>query len=119
RPEIYFGELTDTDVYVNTRQKEFNYPQGQTNSLTSYEGAGGIPIGGWVRRLLIAIDRGDLAKLPFSDSVTTESRLLMRRNVRARVAELAPFLTLDPHPYIVVTDEDRLVWLMDAVTNSA
>src|SRR5205085_1779129 len=57
RPEIYFGELTDTDVYVNTRQKEFNYPQGQTNSLTSYEGVGGIAVGGWVRRLLIAIDR--------------------------------------------------------------
>src|SRR5215472_1356258 len=42
RPEIYFGELTNTDVYVNTRQKEFNYPQGQTNSLTSYQGNGGI-----------------------------------------------------------------------------
>ena len=49
RPEIYFGELTNTDVYVKTRQKEFNYPQGQSNSLTSYEGSGGIAIGGFVR----------------------------------------------------------------------
>ena len=70
RPEIYFGELTNTDVYVKTRQKEFNYPQGETNSLTSYEGTGGIVLGGFFRRLLIALDRGDLAKLPFSDDVT-------------------------------------------------
>ena len=62
RPEIYFGELTNTDVYVKTRQKEFNYPQGQTNSLTSYEGKGGIVLGGFLRRLLIAIDRGELGK---------------------------------------------------------
>src|SRR5437660_7836321 len=86
RPEIYFGELTNTDVYVKTRQKEFNYPQGQTNNLTSYEGTGGIAIGGFLRRLLIAISQGDLAKLPFSDDVTADSRLLMRRNIRDRVA---------------------------------
>src|SRR5262249_20641350 len=61
-------------------------------------------------------DRGDLAKLPFSDDVTADSRLLMRRTVRARAAELAPFLTFDPDPYIVVTDEGRLVWMMDAFT---
>ena len=61
--------MTDTDVYVNTRQQEFNYPQGQTNSLTSYGGAGGIVLGGYVRRLLIAMERGDVAKLPFSDDV--------------------------------------------------
>src|SRR6058998_858121 len=95
RPEIYFGELTDTDVYVKTRQKEFNYPQGDTNNLTSYEGQGGIEIGGFFRRLLIAVDRGDLAKLPFSDDVTSESRLLMRRSIRERVSTLAPFLTFD------------------------
>src|SRR5713101_7004675 len=73
RPEIYFGELTNTDVYVKTRQKEFNYPQGQTNSLTSYEGNGGILLGGFFRRLLIASDRGDLTKLPFSDDINQES----------------------------------------------
>src|SRR5713101_8385560 len=59
RPEVYFGELTNTDVYVKTRQKEFNYPQGQTNSLTSYEGNGGIVLGGFLRRIMIAFDRGD------------------------------------------------------------
>ena len=118
RPEIYFGELTNTDVYVKTRQQEFNYPQGQTNSLTSYEGNGGIQLGGFLRRILIAIDRGDLAKLPFSDDINPQSRLLMRRNVRERVAALAPFLTYDSDPYIVVGDNGRLSWMMDAFTTS-
>ncbi|MBZ5525762.1 MAG: UPF0182 family protein, partial [Acidobacteriia bacterium] len=118
RPEVYFGELTNTDVYVNTRQQEFNYPQGQTNSLTSYQGKGGIVLGGLLRRLIIAFDRGDLAKLPFSDDVSRDSRLLMRRNVRERVSALAPFLTLEPDPYIVLGDDGRLSWIMDGFTIS-
>jgi uncharacterized membrane protein (UPF0182 family) len=118
RPEIYFGELTKTDVYVKTRQQEFNYPQGQTNSLTSYDGTGGILLGGFFRRLLIAFDRGDLAKLPFSDDINEQSRLLMRRSVRDRVTTLAPFLTYDSDPYIVLDDHGRLSWIMDAFTTS-
>jgi uncharacterized protein len=118
RPEIYFGELTNTDVYVKTRQKEFNYPQGDTNNLTSYQGNGGIRLGGFFRRTLIALDRGDVAKLPFSDDVTSDSRLLMRRNLGERVRKLAPFLTLDPDPYVVVGEDGRIYWLMDAFTTS-
>jgi uncharacterized protein len=118
RPEIYFGEMTDTDVYVKTRQQEFNYPEGQANNLTSYKGNGGIVVGGFLRRILLAFDRGDLAKLPFSDDVNAESRLLMRRNVRDRVAALAPFLTFDKDPYIVVGDDGRLCWVLDAFTSS-
>ncbi len=118
RPQIYFGELTDTDVYVKTKQQEFDYPQGQTNSLTSYQGTGGIAIGGFLNRLVIAFDRGDLGKLPFSDDVNAGSRLLMRRNVRDRVSTLAPFLTFDQDPYIVVGDDGRLSWIMDAFTTS-
>ena len=118
RPEVYFGELTNTDVYVKTRQQEFNYPQGQTNSLTSYDGNGGIVLGGFLRRIIIAFDRGDLAKLPFSDDVNKNSRLLMRRNVRDRASALAPFLIYDPDPYIVLGDDGRLSWIMDAFTVS-
>ncbi len=118
RPEIYFGELTNTDVYVKTRQQEFNYPQGQTNQVTSYQGAGGIALGGFLRRILLAIDRGDLGKLPFSDDVNAQSRLLMRRNVRDRVATLAPFLHYDLDPYMVVGEDGRLSWVMDAFTSS-
>ena len=118
RPEIYFGELTNTDVYVKTRQQEFNYPQGQSNNLTSYQGDGGIVLGGFLRRVVLAFDRGDLGKLPFSDDVNPQSRLLMRRNVRDRVNALAPFLTYDSDPYIVVGDDGRLSWVMDAFTTS-
>ena len=118
RPEIYFGQLTDTDVYVKTHQKEFNYPQGETNSLTSYEGDGGILLGGFLRRVLIAFDRGDLAKLPFSDDIDAQSRLLMRRNVEDRVKALAPFLTYDSDPYIVVGDDGRLSWMLDGFTTA-
>jgi len=118
RPEIYFGERTNTDVYVKTRQQEFNYPQGDTNNLTYYQGSGGIELGGLLRRVLIAFDRGDLAKLPFSDDVNAQSRLLMRRTVRERVAALAPFLSFDQDPYIVLGEDGRLSWILDAYTQS-
>jgi uncharacterized protein len=118
RPEIYFGELTNTDVYVKTRQKEFNYPQGESNNLTSYKGNGGIVLGGFIRRMIIALDQSDLAKLPFSDDVNKDSRLLMRRNIRDRVSALAPFLTYDPDAYAVLGDDGRLSWITDAFTVS-
>jgi uncharacterized membrane protein (UPF0182 family) len=118
RPEIYFGQMTNTDVYVKTKQQEFNYPQGQTNNLTSYEGTGGIVLDGWLRKVMIAADRGDLWKVPFSDDITPESRLLMRRNILSRVQTLAPFLTWDSDPYIVIGDDGRLYWMLDAFTSS-
>ena len=118
RPEIYFGELTNADVYVKTRQQEFNYPQGQANSLTSYEGSGGILMGNLLRRVLIAAARGDLTKVPFSDDINAQSRLLMRRNVRERVETLAPFLTYDLDPYVVIGEDGHLFWILDAFTTS-
>ncbi len=118
RPEIYFGEITNNDVYVKTRQQEFDYPHGQTNSLTSYQGTGGIAVGGFARRVILAFDRGDLGTLPFSDDVNPQSRLLMHRNIRDRVAKLAPFLTFDQDPYLIVGDDGRLSWMLDAFTVS-
>ena len=118
RPEIYFGQKTTTDVYVKTNQQEFDYPQGETNSSTVYQGTGGIPLGGFFRRLLIAWALGDLSKLPFSDAVTSESRVLMRRTLSERVNALAPYLVYDEDPYIVVTNEGRLFWIIDAYTES-
>ncbi len=118
RPEIYFGQLTTTDVYVRTGQREFNYPQGESNSYTTYQGKGGIPIGSMWRRLLIAIDRNDVSKLPFSDDIKPDSLLLMRREIRERVNAIAPFLSYDPDPYIVVGKDGRLYWLIDAFTSA-
>ncbi len=119
RPEIYYGQETDTDVYVKTRQKEFDYPQGETNTYTSYEGTGGIQIGGRARRMLLAWALGDLSKLPFSDDVTSESRVLINRNIGELVNGVAPFLIYDSDPYIVVSDEGRLFWIIDAFTESS
>ncbi|MGI8656407.1 MAG: UPF0182 family membrane protein [Pyrinomonadaceae bacterium] len=119
RPEIYFGQKTDTDVYVKTREKEFNYPQGEANNYSTYEGTGGIQLGNAFRRFLLAWSLDDLSKLPFSDQITTDSRVLMRRNISERVQSLAPFLVYDNDPYIVVGDDGRLSWMIDAYTSSA
>ena len=118
RPEIYYGELTNTDVYVNTHQQEFNYPKGQANNFNNYDGTGGIVLGSMFHRILISADRGDLWKVPFSDDITAKSRLLMRRNIIARVHSLAPFLTWDSDPYIVLGDNGHLYWMLDGFTSS-
>jgi uncharacterized membrane protein (UPF0182 family) len=119
RPEIYFGELTKRNVYVKTKQKEFDYPQGDSNATTTYNGVGGIPIGGRLRRTLLAWAVGDLSKLPFSDDVTSESRLLIHRDIKELINGVAPFLTYDNDPYIVVNNEGRLFWMIDAFTESS
>ena len=118
RPEIYFGQKTDSNVYVRTKRMEFNYPQGEANNLTSYEGSGGIRIGGYFRRWLLAWALGDLTKLPFSDDVTPDSRALIHRNIRDIIDSVAPFLIYDNDPYIVISNDGRLFWIIDAFTES-
>ncbi len=118
RPEIYFGQKTDSDVYVKTKEQEFNFPQGESNNYTTYEGTGGIALGTGLRRFMIAWSLGDVSKLPFADQVTAESRALVRRNLTARVRALAPFLLLDDDPYLVVGADGRLSWMLDAYTAS-
>jgi uncharacterized protein len=118
RPEIYFGELTDRYVYVRTQQNEFDYPQGDTNTYTTYQGTGGIRIGNRFRRMLLGWGIGDLSKLPFSNDVTNDSRVLINRNIRDIVNGVAPFLTYDKDAYIVVSNEGRLFWMLDAFTES-
>jgi len=119
RPQIYYGQKTDTDVYVKTGQKEFDFPQGETNTYTTYEGTGGIQIGNRFRRWLLAWALDDLSKLPFSDDVTSESRVLIHRNITKIVNGVAPFLSYDSDPYIVVSKDGRLFWMLDAFTESA
>ena len=119
RPQIYFGQDTNNDVYVKTKQKEFDYPQGEENTYTTYEGTGGIRLGGVFRRTLLAWALGDISKLPFSDDVTPDSRVMIRRNIRQIVNGLAPFLIYDNDPYLVVSKDGRLFWMIDAYTQSA
>lgn len=119
QPQIYYGQKTNTDVYVKTKQKEFDYPQGESNSYTSYEGTGGIRVGSGLRRLLLAYALGDLSKLPFSDDITADSRALIHRNIRDIVDSVAPFLIYDNDPYTVVANDGQLYWVIDAFTESS
>jgi uncharacterized membrane protein (UPF0182 family) len=116
RPEIYFGELTNQPVYLRTNSKEFDYPAGDENVFSVYQGEGGIGLGSYWRRLLFATRLGDM-KLILSDDLTSESRVLFRRNIRERLETIAPFLSFDSDPYLVVS-EGRLFWIIDAYTTS-
>jgi len=119
RPQIYFGQETNTDVYVKTRQKEFDFPQGESNTYTSYEGSGGIRVGSGLRRLMLAWALGDLSKLPFSDDVNSDSRVMIHRNIKEIVDGIAPFLIYDRDPYIVVGNDGGLYWIIDAFTETS
>ena len=117
-PSIYFGELTNDYVLVNTNAKEFHYSkaEGEENVETVYSGADGVRIGGLARRLLFSIGFQSLQIL-FSNDITAESRVLYHRNITDRVTTIAPFLQYDDAPYLVVS-EDRLFWIRDAYTTT-
>ena len=117
RPEIYFGEIANEYVLVRTRSQELDYPRGDQNVYTRYQGRGGIPISSWVRRLAFAARFGEL-KIILSDDLTPESRILMYRTVTERIQRIAPFFRFDRDPYLVVTDDGRLVWMLDGYTGT-
>lgn len=117
RPQIYYGELTNDYVIVKTSERELDHPSEAGPVYSSYEGAGGIPLGSFLNRLLFAWRLGDL-NLLISGAVQPESQLLFIRQIRERVEHIAPFLSLDRDPYMVVTDEGRLVWVQDAYTHT-
>ncbi len=113
---IYYGTLTRDRVYVRTSEKEFDFPQGQANAETIYEGKGGITLSTFWRKLVVAHESDGL-RLFISDYFTSESRILLRRNIVERVERLAPFLTFDRDPYIVA-DGDHYSYIIDAYTSS-
>ncbi len=116
RPEIYFGELTNQYVVVNSDVEEFDYPQGDQNMFTKYQGEQGVSLGSFVQRLLYAWYFGDVEMI-LSNYMLPESRLLYRRNIVDRVKMLAPYLVFDSDPYMVVS-EGRLMWVIDAYTTT-
>jgi uncharacterized membrane protein (UPF0182 family) len=115
RPQIYYGELTNDFVFTNTKQQEFDYPSGDQNVFTAYEGDGGVPLNGLARRLVYALHFGQ-SKILLSGDITSESRILYRRDIIDRVRQALPFLVLDADPYIVVADDGTLQWIVDAYT---
>ena len=116
QPSIYFGELSNNYVLVRTRQPEFHYPRGDDNETTFYEGTGGVPIGGFLRRLLFAIKFANTDIL-VTNQLLPESRVLFHRRISDRVRLLAPFLTYDSDPYPVVSN-GQVFWIQDAYTTT-
>lgn len=117
RPEIYFGEKTNHYIIVNTRTPEFNYPKGDDNTTTVYQGHNGIRLNSLPIKLMMALKFRE-SNFILSNQLTPDSQVLMYRNIRERVQKLAPFLRFDQDPYLVVA-KGRLYWIIDAYTVSA
>ena len=118
RPEIYYGEVTHEPVFVDTAQEEFNYPSGETNVSSRYQGKGGIPMSSFGMRLAAAIREGE-PNILLTNYLKDRSRMMIHRKVQDRLRELAGFLEWDPDPYLVITDAGKLVWMVDGYTTSA
>jgi uncharacterized protein len=116
-PRIYYGEESDSYVIVKGSTPEFDYPKGKDNVYAAYDGAGGVPIGAMVWRMLFAYYFND-PNLVLSSYITADSRIMIRRNIQERVRTIAPFLTLDHDPYLVISD-GRMFWMQDAYTTSS
>ncbi len=116
RPEIYYGETTNDYVFVDTNTPEFDYPKGEDNAYVTYKGSGGVKLSG-INRLIFAINYND-ASIILSRYLTGNSRIMINRNIKERVKEIAPFLMFDSDPYIVLGDDGNLYWMGDAYTYS-
>ena len=114
RPQIYYGEVDNDFVLVNTAAKEFDYPKGNTNEYINYNGTGGIKLNSFLKKLLMAIRFKDI-KLLLSSDISSESKIMFKRSIQERISTITPFLGLDQDPYLVV-DNGNLVWIQDAYT---
>ena len=118
QPSIYFGELSNDYVIVNTDTDEFHYPEGDNNVSTRYDGAGGVSTSSLLRRLLFAA-YFRAYEILVSAQLGEDSRILFHRNIIDRVTTVAPFLRYDTDPYLVISEDGRLVWMLDAYTVSS
>ena len=116
QPSIYFGELSNEYVIVNTDTDEFHYPEGDDNVSTRYDGTAGVAMSSLLRRLLFAV-RFRAYEILVASQLGANSRILYHRNIVDRVTTIAPFLQYDADPYLVISD-GRLVWMLDAYTVS-
>lgn len=114
RMGLYFGELTDHYVLVDTTLSEFDYPTGDRTATTKYEGDGGVNVGTLLRKMLFAVRFSDINIL-LNDNITRSSRILYKREIRDRLSSLFPFVKFDEDPYMVVVDGD-IHWICDGYT---
>ena len=116
QPQIYFGEMTTNYVVVDSAEREFDYPAERQPVYTRYAGKGGIPVGSFGRKLAFAWRFSD-TNLILSNPITSQSRMMFRREIDERVRTIFPFLMYDNDPYLVVSD-GKLFWIRDAYTVS-
>jgi|TARA_Y100000310_G_scaffold345431_1_gene464941 hypothetical protein len=116
QPRIYFGEQSNDFIVVNTKANEFDYPLGNENVFTSYEGKDGVQLSNILKKAIFSVKLGSV-NLFVSSAVTPESKVLLRRNIVERAAALAPFLEYDNDPYVVI-NEGKLFWIIDTYTTS-
>ena len=116
QPRLYFGELSNDYVLVNTNTDEFHYPEGDDNVSTRYDGTGGLELGGLFRRLLFSL-KSRSYEILVSSQLTSDSRVIYHRNISDRLTTIAPFLQFDADPYLVIVD-GRLFWIRDAYTRT-
>jgi len=117
RPEIYYGEVTHDPVFVNTNQEEFDYPSGDRNITSSYEGMGGFPIDSLPLRLAATLREGEINIL-LTGLTNPNSRMMIYRDISERLNHLADFIEWDYDPYLTITDDGHLVWIIDGYTVS-
>ena len=115
-PSVYFGELSNDYVIVNTDTREFHYPEGDDNVYSTYTGESGVPIGGLLNKLLFSL-RFRAFNVLISKQLTSDSRILIHRNISDRAETIAPFLLYDRDPYMVIS-EGQLYWILDAYTTT-
>ena len=115
QPGIYYGEGTPDYIITNTKTDELDYPAGNQNIYTVYPGTGGIPLT-LLNRVVYAITHGSI-ELLVSGSITPESRIHLKRNIVDRAATIAPFLSYDQDPYVVIAN-GQMFWIIDAYTTS-
>ena len=113
---IYYGEITDDYVIVNTDATEFHYPQGDQNVYINYSGTGGVEISSFIKKAVYALRYSEL-KILLNDGINNDSRIMYYRNIKERVRKVAPFLAYDSDPYLVIS-QGRLFWIQDAYTTS-
>ena len=116
QPRIYFGEQSNDFIIVNTKSNEFDYPLGNENVFTSYNGTDGIKLSNILKKAIFSTKLGSL-NLFISSAVTKESKVLLNRDIIERATALAPFLQYDTDPYVVIND-GKLFWIIDAYTTS-
>ena len=113
---IRYGEGSNEYIFTNTKRLELDYPHDNENVYTVYDGTGGIPVGGWWKKLVIAWECGDTVKIMTSDYITPESRLHLNRNIGIEVAKIVPYLYLDPDNSLFVNQEQKnLKWMISGV----